>query len=107
MRFKDTYVVALALSVVFATASALSQEPDDVEALKLGQPKDVASYVSRAFECSHFLGEPVYDRNRAKEIDVALKKWKCSRLDSDGAHLARKYESDAKVLKVLHATREF
>ncbi|MGH8820612.1 MAG: hypothetical protein ACREWJ_04895 [Rhodoferax sp.] len=99
--------MALALSFVFAVGPALSQEPDDVEALKLGQPQDVASYISRAFECPHFLGEPGYDRARAKEIDAALRKWKCSRLDSDRTRLTEKYRNNPKTLRALRAAGEF
>lgn len=107
MRFDGSRAVVLTLFLVFVSGSALSQEPDDVEALKLGQPKDVASYISRASECQHFLGEPGYDRARAKEIDAALKKWKCNRLASDRAQLNEKYRNDLKALNSLAATGEF
>ena len=106
MYLNGARVVALALSLV-VSGLALSQEPDDVEALKLGQPKDVASYISRAFECTHFLGEPVYDRARAKEIGLALKKWKCDRLDSNRARLNEKYRDNSQALKALRAAGEF
>ena len=95
------------LSVFLITGLAHSQEPQDVEALKLGQPKDVASFISRAFECQHFLGEPGYDKARNKEIEKALKKWKCNRLDADRARLNGKYRNNLKTLKVLAATGEF
>ena len=73
----------------------------------MGQPKDVASFISRAFECQHFLGEPGYDKARNKEIERALKKWKCNRLDSDRAELTEKYPNSPKVLKALRASGEF
>ncbi|MEO9042406.1 MAG: hypothetical protein ABI292_07945 [Rhodoferax sp.] len=106
MCLNGARVVALALSLV-VSGLALSQEPDDVEALKLGQPKDVASYISRAFECTHFLGEPGYDRARAKEIDLALREWKCHRLDSDRARLTEKYRNSPQALKALRAAGQF
>lgn len=95
------------LSVLLLTGLAHSQEPQDVEALKMGQPKDVASFISRAFECQHFLGEPGYDKVRNKEIEGALQKWKCNRLDSDRARLTQKYRDNSKAFKALRAAGEF
>jgi hypothetical protein len=95
------------LSLFLITGLAHSQEPQDVEALKMGQSKDVASFISRAFECQHFLGEPGYDKARNKEIEKALKKWKCNRLDSDRAELTEKYRNNPKTLKALRASGEF
>jgi hypothetical protein len=94
-------------SALWVAGPAFSQEPADVEALKHGQPGEVASFISRAFECQHFLGEPGYDKARNKEIEKALKKWKCNHLDSDRAQLNEKYRNDLKVLNAIAATGKF
>ena len=95
------------LLIALASASLLAQDPRDIEALKKGQPKDVASFISRAFGCRHFSGEEPYSRERGREIKSAMKKLKCDRLAQDEQRLRRKYRSNPAVLKALDATKAF
>ena len=84
-----------------------AQDPDDVEQLKVGQPKDVAAFVSRSFYCQHFGGEPAYDAARAKEIEKSMRRYRCDEIDSDDRSLRQKYSANRKVLKVLDVVAQF
>jgi hypothetical protein len=94
------------MGALFLAASAClmaAQAPADVEALKKGMPKDVASFIERTFECNHYGGEEPYDAGRAKQIERARKKLRCEDLPRDGKRLRKKYRNDPKVLKALDA----
>lgn len=94
-----------ALLIAMASASLLAQDPPDVEALKKGQPKDVASFISRAFGCAHFAGEEPYSQARAREIKDAMRRLKCDQLGNDEEQLRRKYRKQPSVLKALDAIK--
>ncbi len=99
---------SLALSLVYATAQA--QDSPDIEALKKGMPKDVATFISRAFGCNHWGGEEAYDAAydaaRAKEIKEAVRKLGCDKLEADETTLRKKYKDDPKVLRAMKKAME-
>jgi hypothetical protein len=94
--------------VCFFTLSAFAraQDPADVEALKKGQPKDVAAFIHRSFNCHHWAGEEPYDKARAQEIARAIKRYHCDRMEADEARLRKKYRNTPKVLEVLDAAKK-
>lgn len=92
------------LPILFFAASVClmaKQAPTDVEALKKGVPKDVASFIDRTFECNHWGGEEPYDAKRAKQIERAVKRLRCDGLPRDEKKLRKKYRNNPKVLKAL------
>ena len=101
---RPTILFPLALSLVCAAAQA--QDPPDIEALKKGMPKEVASFISRAFGCSHWGGEEAYDAARAKEIKEAVRKLGCEQLGADEGRLRKKYKDDPKVLRAMKKAME-
>lgn len=93
--------------MVFASLVLYAQDPPDIESMKQGQPEDVATYVSRAFECWHWGGEEPYSTARAQEIDEAMAKLRCDDLALDEAKLRLKYLSNPPILKILDNTKSF
>lgn len=84
---------------------AMAQDPPDIEALKKGQPKEVARFIHRVFLCHHWAGEESYSPTRAEEIRRSVKELRCDRLKSDEARLRRKYRRNPKILKALDAVK--
>jgi hypothetical protein len=95
------------LLVIAVVQIGRAEDPIGIEALKKGQPKDVAVFISRAFNCWHFAGEEPYSEERKQEILAALDKYKCNRLASDESRLRKKYRRNSNVLKALDATKEW
>ena len=92
---------------IVCSMAVFGQDPPDIEAMKKGQPKDVANFISRAFGCWHFGGEEAYSKERAAEIRAAVKKLRCDLLKRDEAKLRKKYKSVPSVIKALDAAQSF
>ncbi|HEY8573516.1 hypothetical protein [Phenylobacterium sp.] len=69
-------------------------------------PRDVRVFIDRRMGCNHWLGEAAYDRDRAREIDRALRQLACVRLDLDESRLKRRHFRSPRVLKALDETRD-
>ena len=93
-------LVALACGILSA-----AQDPPEVEALKKGQPRDVASYISRVFGCNHWAGEEPYDQKRAQDIKQALINLRCAQLSKDETRLKQKYRNRPKVLQAIQGAK--
>lgn len=88
-------------------ASGVHAEADPFADLKKGQPKDVAAVAERIALCTHFGGEEAYDAERRKELDAAIKKYRCEKLDSDEAALRIRYKGNPGVQAALQKAHEW
>ncbi len=95
-----TSIRAALLATYFVTAH-VDAAADPVNAIKAGQPRDVAAYIDRYVACIHWGGEEPYDKERAAEINRAMKKLRCDRLDADELSLVKKHDGDAKVVDAI------
>lgn len=100
------FAILLLLLAITVAAIGHAEDLSDIEALKKGQPQEVGDFISRAFNCSHFLGEEPYSVERKRQIFEALKKSKCDRLSSDESRLREKYRKKPKVIRALDAANE-
>jgi hypothetical protein len=64
-------------------------------------PLAVRVYMDRRLNCDHWAGEEPYDRDRAREIDRALRSLKCERLDGEAAGLRRAYRHNREIQRAL------
>jgi len=74
--------------------------------LKKGQPKPVASLVDRIISCNHWLGEPPYDADRAKEISNAVSELRCKHLEADESAVLSAYGAKPNVKKAIDAAKQ-
>ena len=95
----------IALMCIAMAAPLFAQDPPVIEALKKGQPREVASFIHRVFLCHHWAGEEPYSKARAEEIHRAITELRCDRLETDEVRLRRKYRRNPKVLKALDAVK--
>jgi hypothetical protein len=97
---------AIALPIL-ATASFLAlkataaDENDPINALTKDQPPEVAAFIVRFVGCQHWAGEEPYDKERAKEIETALKELNCERIKEEEKILRSRYARSPRVLKAL------
>ena len=96
-------VFALFLPVTLCGANTASDFDNltEVKTLQKGMPKDVAAFISKSAECSHWGNEEPYDKARAEFIRNAALKAGCSRLDGEEIQLRRKYRKNPKVLEII------
>ena len=96
-------VFALFLPVTLCATNVASDFDNltEVKALQKGMPKDVAAFISKSTECTHWGNEEPYDRERAEFIRNAVLKAGCSRLDGEETQLRRKYRNNPKVLEII------
>ncbi len=99
-----TTVVIYALLMVSATPA--EAEWDKLRARVEAAPPPVAAFIERRAGCNHFWGEDPYDRERAQQIDAALRKLRCNRLDADERALRRTYRRQPAVLVLITDTAE-
>jgi hypothetical protein len=69
-------------------------------------PQEVATFIERRAGCNHFSGEESYDRQRAEEIGRALRKLRCTDIESDERALRQIYHSRPIILQLLDDTRD-
>lgn len=94
MQIKRTFlflILSLAAYPIYAAKAA-----------NVPTPKDVESLIDRITGCNHWAGEEAYDKERAKQINQAVKNLRCHQLDSDEKTLRRKYKNKANILKILN-----
>lgn len=70
------------------------------EAELAGLPADVRAFIQRRDGCDHFRGEEAFDAERAKFLEVQLKKL-CTGTDAQLARLRKTYAGNPKVIRVL------
>ena len=105
MTTLPTFRVAIPLLLLAITVASIghAEDPTDLEALKKGQPQEVASFISRAFNCWHYSGEEPYSEERKRQILAALEKYNCAGLSLDESKLREKYRKKPKILRALDA----
>ena len=105
MMKPPTSRLAIPLLLLAITVASIGHAEDqtDIEALKKGQPQEVAGFISRAFNCWHFSGEEPYSEERKRQILAALEKYNCAGLSLDESKLREKYRKKPKVLRALDA----
>ncbi len=105
MSARRSVSTIIALSCIALPAFAAATYEQQMAALKKGQPKAVASLISRMAECRHWSGEEPYDAARAKEMADAMARLRCDKLDRDEARLRKQFVHAPHVPKALDDTR--
>jgi hypothetical protein len=100
-------ILLAGLGGLFIACPAGASPDDPVEALKKNQPPPVAALIDRIVDCNHWMGEPPYDAQRAKEIQRAVSALRCNRLDKDESAILKKHRSDPEVKKAIDAAKRF
>src|SRR3974390_576617 len=96
-------VIVLHLSFT-GTNYAYANDFDDapqVKALAKGMPEDIAFFIARTAECSHWAGEEPYDKDRANYIRNPVEKAGCENLVSQEMMLREKYRGQPKLLDAI------
>lgn len=86
--------VALLLALIGLSASNLSLASESL-------PADVTAFAERSETCMHWAGEEAFDKARARQIDAALSKNKCDRLEKDGKQLQQRHAQNPKALRAI------
>jgi hypothetical protein len=90
----------------FFSAHALAGD-DPLASLKKGQPRDVRDLIDRLAACTHWSGEEPYDAERQREISLAMKNLKCSRLEKDEAAARKRYAKQPRTIEVLQQAKDW
>jgi hypothetical protein len=64
-------------------------------------PASIDSYIDRRQSCVHWAGEEPYDARRARQIESALRRDRCDRIDSDERRLRRRYSGQPDLLRLI------
>jgi hypothetical protein len=92
-------ILTALLLLLPVTASAAQQ--DDLSAMMKTLPRAVRAFVERKSECNHWAGEEPYDAARAKQIERAVTRLNCEKLDREEAVLKRRHAGNRKILEAL------
>ena len=92
-----TCILALAALSLPAIAAEVT-----VDQLKNGQPKPVKVIIDRITICDHFAGEEGYDAARRKEINAAMTRYKCDKVENDTAKLLKQYKDQPLTIKAIN-----
>ena len=87
-------------------AAGAAEAPDPATSLREGMPKDVAALIQRMVECNHWAGEEPYEATRRHEIELALRRLQCDKLDADQKAIRSKYPDNEEIGRRLDAARE-
>lgn len=90
--------------LVLLLAAVTPMENRQFEIARRHAPADVKAVVDRWEGCNHWGGEEPYDKERAREIDDALKALRCDRLARDTSSLRRRYKGHARVQRLIEST---
>lgn len=96
------------LGPLLATSMAVTDiDPtDDAETRVAAAPRRVSAFVARRAGCNHFLGEEPYDRERAAQLEKALRQLRCDRIDADQQRLRMAYAGDHAILQRLDEMKD-
>lgn len=81
--------------------SALASPPNAYAAPSSPIPAAVKAFVARRAECQHWAGEEPYDAARRAQINRAVLRLRCARLDRDEALLRRRYGKNPNAIRAL------
>jgi hypothetical protein len=99
-------ILGVLLAAALSGRAAHADVQDALDALKRGQPDDVAAYIDRQVGCSHWAGEAPYDAERAADIDQAMRDLNCRDLQQDEDRLRAKYADAPAVLRALDGSHD-
>ena len=105
MSFKNIFIFCFMLMCSPAFANEIADIPA-VKSLAKDMPEDVASFIYRTVECTHWSGEEPYDKARAEDIKQALEKAGCNFLPKDEEALREKYKGQKKILGALKKAKD-
>ena len=98
MKVISPLVIAAGLFLTYGPASAIDRLVEGFPDL----PKDARDVAERGVACMHFWGEITgSNKERDKEVNRALKKLKCDRIEQDLAKVRTKHQKNPKVLAIL------
>ncbi|WP_420138007.1 hypothetical protein [Sphingomonas sp.] len=69
-------------------------------------PADVKALLARREQCQHWAGEDPYDAARGREIEAAIRRLRCDRIDRDAAQLRKLHRNKPAVVKLLDTSAE-
>jgi hypothetical protein len=97
----------LGMIAAFALAAELGDfsKDSDLRAL-MSLPRDVRVHLDRRMGCNHWLGEEPYDKERARQINAAVRELRCASLDREEPLLRKRYGASPPVLKALDDYRD-
>lgn len=87
--------------VLIVLATFAHADLNEVDAVKVGMPEDVAALVDRIVGCNHWSGEPPFDKDRTNEIKHVLSELKCGEIGSDIESMRAKYWARPNVDRAL------
>jgi len=93
---------AIAMGLLAASGLVTSGWAGNLDRL----PKDAAAVVERLSVCAHFANEEATDKARAREIEKAIRQYRCDRIDRDEAAIRKRYADHPDVVKELDETAE-
>ena len=64
-------------------------------------PRDVRQFIDRRMECQHWTGEEPYDKARRREIDRAIARLRCDRIDHDEKRLLKRHARSLQTLRLI------
>lgn len=70
-------------------------------------PADVRAVIERRQGCNHWVGEEPYDKDRARQIDEAIRQLHCVRIDRDVATMRRRYKARPALVRLLDRTADW
>ncbi len=81
--------------------------PDVPELRGVGVPGAVKAFVARREDCNHWAGEDAYDAARGREIERAVNRLHCDRLDDEATALKARYGADPRVAKAIDESADW
>ena len=69
-------------------------------------PAQIVELVRRRSECDHWTGEEPYDRQRAAEIERAVRELRCATLERDEAAARQRHSGNPVALQLLDIARD-
>jgi hypothetical protein len=69
-------------------------------------PLDVRRFIERRQSCDHWAGEEPYDRDRARQIDSALRRDRCDTIDRTEVRLRRRHARRRDIIRAIEAARD-
>jgi hypothetical protein len=107
IKAKISLQLVLTLWLNLSCAFGQTYEVGETARLLQGLPADAADLVVRADGCVHWRGEEATDKERATEIQKALKELKCSGLRKDSAAMREKYQDNRDIIKALDYVQKY
>ena len=97
----------IACTVSFLTPNVYAGFDEDIAAINKGMPKSVKLFNLRQIECNHWSNEETTDKQRFKEINLAIIKLRCKDLEKDEIKLLQKFKSRSDIVKSITLAKAF